>query len=140
MVRKWGRNLSNLLEAKSVAEFIELLKAEQGDSYASLGDKVGVDGSTLHRLVNSSRKADDDTLDKLAEYANVPRQWLYRIAGKPVERPRYSAITMTIANIIERLEPEDQESVLAMVDTLARSRKKQRTNMDQKSDDIVSTE
>jgi len=68
-----------LYEATTLAEFVRLLKEEHGDSYATLGDKVGVSGSTLHRIAQGGT-ADDKTLDMLVEYANVPRTWVYELA------------------------------------------------------------
>ena len=58
-----------LHEAENLAEFIEILKAEQGDSNATLGTKIGVAGTTIFRLLHGA-KADDETLDKIADYSS----------------------------------------------------------------------
>ena len=72
--------MATFYEAKSLAEFVQLMKEEQGDSYARLGTKTGVGKSTLQRIAESDARADDTTIKKLADYANVPYPWLHDLA------------------------------------------------------------
>ncbi len=114
----------NLHEAKNLAEFIELLKTERGDSNATLGAKIGVAGSTISRLIHAEVKADDDTLDKIADYAGVTRSWLYELAKGIPARPRYSRTVSMLAALLEQAPPEIQEAVLIMARALVEDQKK----------------
>jgi hypothetical protein len=114
----------NLHEAENLAEFIELLKAEQGDSNATLGNKMGIGGTTVYRLLHGG-KADDDTLDKIADYAGVTRTWMYALAKDMPTRPRYSRVVSMLAALLEEAPQDIQEDVLALARTLIDRRKKQ---------------
>lgn len=112
-----------LYEATTLAEFVRLLKEEHGDSYATLGDKVGVSGSTLHRIAQGGT-ADDKTLDMLVEYANVPRTWVYEMAKGIKTRAQYSRITMLIASLVEQMPPDMQDAFLAQAKAVVDTRKR----------------
>lgn len=113
----------DLHNAQTLSEFIELLKSEQGDSDHTLAAKIGVSPNTINRLRRGA-KADDATLDKIADYAGVTRAWLYELAKGIPARPRYSrAVSMLIA-LLESAPPDVQENVLVMARALVEKQKK----------------
>lgn len=128
----------NITDAETLAEFIESLKVEQGDSNATLAAKMGVSSTTIHRLLHGG-KADDETLDKIADYAGVTRNWLYALAKGIPARPKYSRTVSMLAALLEQAPPDIQESVLVMARALVESRKKKSTKPDEDSDDLVRT-
>jgi transcriptional regulator with XRE-family HTH domain len=115
--------VDNLHEAENLAEFVALLKSEQGDSNATLGAKMGVSSTTIYRLLHGEN-ADDDTLDRIADYAGVTRTWLYALAKDMPTRPRYSRVVSMLAALLEEAPPDIQEDVLALARTLIDRRKK----------------
>lgn len=127
-----------LHEAKSLQEFVELLKLEQGDSNASLGAKIGVAGTTIYRFLHGER-ADDETLDKIADYAGVTRDWLYALAKGTAVRPKYSRAVAMLAALLEQAPPDIQEDVLAMARALIESRKKKAAKVEQNVDQLAET-
>lgn len=114
---------ASLQDAKDLAEFVALLRAESGDSYKTLGAKIGISHSTLHRLENGGN-ADDDTLDKIADYAGVTREWLYKLAKGIPARPRYSRAVSLLIAILEQAPEDVQEETLTLARALIESRKK----------------
>ncbi len=125
----------NLNEAESLAQFVEMLKAEQGDSYTTLGAKTGIAGSTLHRIINGG-KADDETLDKIADYAGVTRAWLYELAKGLPGRPRYSRTVAMLASLLEQAPPEIAEIMLVQARALIKNREKKPAKGDKPADDL----
>src|SRR5262245_47571009 len=114
--------MNELHEAKTLAEFVEYLKLEHGLSNVTLGEKVGVSSSTIHRMVHGE-KADDATLDALAEYAGVTRKWIYNLAKGIDPRPRFSPTVMLLASLLEDAPEELTQDVLTMARALIKSRK-----------------
>lgn len=127
-----------LYEAHTLAEFVHLLKTEQGDSYASLSAKIGVGASTLHGIIQG-KKADDETLDKIATFAGVTRDWLYALAKGTTVRPRYSPTVSMLAALLEQAPPDIQESVLVMARALVENRKKKGNKVKQDLDKLAET-
>lgn len=126
----------NLHDARSLGEFLERLKAESGDSNSTLAAKIGVAGSTISRLINDEVKPDDDTLDKIADYAGVTRAWLYELAKGIPSRPRYSRTVSLLAALVEQAPPDVQEDVLALARTLIERRKKAGGKVEKNNGDL----
>ena len=124
-----------LYEASTLAEFVSLLKAEQGDSYSTLAAKAGIAAATLHRLV-AGNNADDSTLDKLSQYAGVKREWLYALAKGTEVRPRYSRTVSMLAALLEEAPPDIAEMMLIQARALVAARKKQSAKIQQQNDDL----
>ena len=120
--------MATFYEAQTLAEFVQLLKLEQGDSYAKLGEKTGAGKSTLHRVAESGAKVDDETIKKLADYANVPYPWLHDLAHPELRRPaRFSKTTLLVADLIEQLPEDLQQIMLAQIRATVDNRRKQQT-------------
>lgn len=126
-----------LYEAATLAEFIQLLKTEQGDSNRSLGAKIGVSGSTIHRLLRGVAAADDETLDKIADYAGVSRDWLYKLAKGIPSRPKYSRTVSMLIALLEQAPPDIQEIMLVQARALIENRKKKSAKNDEPGDALA---
>lgn len=128
---------SSFPEVQSIAEFLELLRTEQGDSYETLSKKIRVSASTLHRLEHGG-KADDPTLDKIADYAGVTREWLYALAKGTAVRPKYSRTVSLLAALLEEAPPDIAEIMLIQARALIQDRKKQSNKIDQPGNNLIS--
>jgi len=129
-------NRVELHEAKSLSEFLALLRAENGDSFASLARKIGVSASTLYSLENEGSPK-DVTLDKVATYAGVTREWLYALAKGTEVRPRYSRTISLLATLLEEAPPDVAEEILVVARALIAARKKQSAKGEQKNGNLA---
>jgi transcriptional regulator with XRE-family HTH domain len=80
--------MPNLYEATTLAELMDILKSEQGDSDAGLAKKMGLSPNTVNRVRRGFR-ADDATLDKIADHIGVSRDWVYGLAKGISARPKH---------------------------------------------------
>jgi transcriptional regulator with XRE-family HTH domain len=127
---------NDLHDAQNLAQFIEMLKSEQGDSNATLAAKIGLSSATVHRLLHGG-KADDETLDKIADYAGVTRDWLYALAKGTSVRPRMSRPVSLLVALLEDAPPDIQEDVLTIARALKERRKKLGGKVDKENGDFV---
>jgi len=114
---------NELYAANNLAEFMELLKAEHGDSNATLAAKISIGSTTIYRLLHGGA-ADDTTLDKIADYAGVTRDWLYKLAKGIPARPKYSRTVSMLFAVIEQAPDDIAETMLIQARALVASRKK----------------
>lgn len=112
-----------LAEAATIAELVKALKEEGGDSYASLSAKSGINASTLHRMAHG-KQVGDTTLDRLADYAHMTREYVYSLAKGLREPRRRSTSVALVAAILEEFPAEVQELFLVQARAYADLRKK----------------
>lgn len=117
---------SDPYSAKNLAELLTLLKAERGHSNDSLAEEIGISSTTIYRLLHGG-KADDSTLDTIAAYIGVTRDWMYSLAKGTSVRPRYSPTVTAIAALLDQAPADIQEDAFAIIRALIDSRKKKRT-------------
>jgi len=128
----------SLYDTSNLSEFIALLKSEQGDSDHTLGAKIGIAANTVNRLRHGA-KADDDTLDKIAIYAGVTREWIYSLAKGTQVRPRYSRETSLLIALLEDAPSDIREEVLVLARALIGNRKKKLTKETDANSDLAGT-
>jgi transcriptional regulator with XRE-family HTH domain len=117
----------NIHGVADLAEFLRVLKTQHGDSNDSLGAKIGIGGTTVHRILQGYN-VDDKTLDKLAAYAKIPREQIYELAkGVQYAERKYSRVVTAIAEMLEQAEPEIQELFLVQVRAVLQNREKSST-------------
>jgi transcriptional regulator with XRE-family HTH domain len=125
--------LNRLSEAEDLVSFLKLLKEEQGDSFRSLEAKTGIASSSLARISHGG-KADDATLDKLADYAGVSREYMYQLAKGLKPSRRRSPVVALVAALLEELPQDIQDAFLIQARAYADIVKKRSQKSDKESD------
>jgi lambda repressor-like predicted transcriptional regulator len=66
---------------KELAEYISRVCKEKGLSLRSLSVNAGLSPGTVHSLINRGYEPSLYTLNRLADYLGVKRQYLWKLAG-----------------------------------------------------------
>src|SRR4051794_6408767 len=103
--------MRNLSEAQNLADLVAYLKEEQGDSDASLGEKIGLGAATIYRL-RTGGQADDESLRKLAAYSGLRYEWILRLAKGLHADSGHSPLVTVVADLLEQLPADIQEAFL----------------------------
>ncbi len=126
MKRQMLRLMKSIFEAKNLAEVMQWLKEEHNYSNEQLAERIGDIGqTTIWRLLHGEIPVPEPkTLDQIAQYAHVPREWLYGLAYNLQERPVYSKRALAVLGMLESLSEETQENFFVQVRAVVDRRKK----------------
>lgn len=95
------------MENKRIAEFLQKLMDENGLSSNQLAREIGLDKSSISRVINGTRNPGLVFCKKLADYAGYPRIVILVLAGHielSVERERLKASEQNaIASLIDKM-------------------------------------
>ena len=114
--------MKTVFEANTLAEVMRYLKEEGNFSQRELAERIGIGQTTVHRML-AGDIPDAAVLDTLAVYAQVPREWLYRIAFGLEVRTTHSPTVAAVANLLEAMPADLQEMFLAQVRSVVDRRK-----------------
>jgi len=116
--------MATVYDASSLAELVQMLKDEGGYSNDSLGMRIGVGSTTIFRILQG-RRVDDETLDKIAVYARVTREWIYELVHGINLRTRHPPLVEQLAALLDDAPEDIQELFLIQARLIIASRKKQ---------------
>jgi transcriptional regulator with XRE-family HTH domain len=102
---------------QSLGEYIK--EKLEGRSIRALATYAGISVGTASNLINDRvDNPDPQTLLKVAEYLNVPIEYLFQLAGYLPDRKTTPAAVLEVAELMQQLPPHKQEEILAIVKTM----------------------
>ena len=116
---------NTIFDSKTLAELVGFLLADQNLSYRELAERLGVSQTTVANLKTAAKRPDPDTLDKLASYAGLTREFVYELGYDIHTHPGYTRLAAEVAALIQNAPEDVQQLAAASVQAIIAARKKQ---------------
>ena len=114
-----------IYDSKTLAEIVSFILDEQHLSYRQLAKKLGVSQTTIGNLLHAVSRPDPDTLDKLAAFSGLTREFLYELSYGVHMHPNYTRLAAEVAALIQSAPEDVQQLAAASVQAIIASRQKQ---------------
>ena len=101
-------------KVSNLAELLNGVMAERNLSVRAFATYAGLAHTTVRHILEG-RTPDHKTLQKLADYLNMPIDSLYRMAGILPEEHQRREVIRVIEHLIAKLPESDQQEILEIV-------------------------
>lgn len=122
---------NNVYDSKTIPDLLSFLLEDRRLTYRELAEGIGISSSAVSDLVNGNKKASPETLDKLAAFAGLTREFVYELAFGIRAHPGYSRLVAEVAALLEKSPEDVQQLAAAAVEAIIATRKKQQKPIDQ---------
>jgi len=109
---------------KELADFLTRCCQERGLSYRSLSVKAGLSPSTMHNIIKSKYRPNVSTLNMLADYLGVKREYLWQMAGLLEDMDYSTETTFSDPQVrfhfaqVDKLPKEKRNVILSVIEAL----------------------
>src|SRR5215472_828390 len=103
---------NSIYDAKTIDELLNRLREERSLSYREMAAQLKVSHATVNALARGQYRPDPETLDKLATFAGLTREFVYELAYGIKMHGTFSRKVTELATMLEAA-PEDVQAIAA---------------------------
>lgn len=110
-------------DARTLAELIQMIQDDRGLSERGLALEMGLGHTTLNVIKKGKETRDTEVLKAIARYAGLPIERVLALAvGAPLP-PHWTPDIVELANLLQRLSPEDRDLLRAQIRAVIAARR-----------------